>query len=149
MTKLIQLTGLAVAMMVTGSLTAGELEIPAVPSIPGVVFGPTEDVVVPGTAVYVDEAPIPLFQRVKYVDLHEAHPCAVPKIICVNNPCLHKKFCNSCCEPQCVYIKICVPPCGCEVVRCRRHGDRLRYDYGKFAVDVRIKKGFIVVDYQD
>ena len=67
------------------------------------------------------------------------------KIIKVNVPCAGRK---DCCE-SCVYIEICVPPCACdEKVRCRRKGDRVRYDYGKYAVDVRVKKGFIVVDYQ-
>ena len=95
--------------------------------------------------IHYDTAPAPLFQCVKYVDKHEMHPCAVPKIIRVNNPCAD----DGCCEPQCVYIQICVPPCGCETVKCRRRGNRVRYDYGKYAVDVRVKKNRIVVDYQD
>ena len=37
----------------------------------------------------------------------------------------------------------------CELISCRRNGDRIRYDYGKYAVDVRIKRDHIEVDYQD
>lgn len=86
-----------------------------------------------------------LFTRVKYTDLHEKSPCAVSKIITVKNPCRH----DSCCEPDTVCIEICVPPCACEKVKCRMFGNRIRYDYGKYAVDVRIKRGYIQVDYQD
>ena len=98
--------------------------------------------------IHMDAAPEPLFTRVKYVDKREMHPCAVPKIIRVNDPCACNDPCDSCCGPQCVYIQICVPPCDCETVTCRRNGDRVRYDYGKYAVDIRVKKGRIVVDYQ-
>jgi hypothetical protein len=95
----------------------------------------------------VSEA-IPLYTNVKYTDRNEMAPCAVSKIIAVKDPCATRRDIN-CCGPQCVYIEICVPTCGCELISCRRHGDRIRYDYGKYAVDVRVKKGFIEVDYQD
>lgn len=95
---------------------------------------------------------IGLFDCVKYTDVHEMSPCAVPKIIMVNDPCWKPCKCDCCCKcgPRpCVAIKICVPKCGCETIRCRRDGDRVRYDYGKYAVDVRVKDGYIEVDYQD
>jgi len=85
-----------------------------------------------------------LFTNVKYTDLHEKAPGAVPKIITVKNP--FRKL--GCCEPETVCIEICVPPCGCEKVKCRLFGNRIRYDYGKYAVDVRVKRGHIQVDYQ-
>lgn len=100
--------------------------------------------IVPGP-VYVEAAPEPLFTRVKYVDKREMHPCAVTKIVRVNDPCARKGACGE----KCVYIQICVPPCDCEEdIRCRRRGDRMRYDYGKYKVDIRVRKGYIVVDYQ-
>lgn len=95
---------------------------------------------------FVEGAAIPLYTNVRYKDLHEMAPCAVPKIIAVKDPCANP---NNCCGPQCVYIQICVPSCGCELISCRRNGDRIRYDYGKYAVDVRIKRNHIEVDYQD
>lgn len=98
--------------------------------------------------IYVDQAPIPLFTKVKYVDLREKHPAAVTKIVAVNNPCKGPRFCDTCAD-DCVYIEICVPPCPCnEDVKCRRGGDRVRYDYGKYKVDIRVRRGYIVVDYQ-
>lgn len=124
------------------------IDLTPVPAVPGSPYGqPVGEHVVQGP-VYVDAAPEPLFTNVKYVDKREMHPCAVSKIIRVNDPCACKDQCN-CCGPKCVYIEICVPPCGCEEVKCRRDGDRVRYDYGKYAVDVRVKKGHIVVDYQN
>lgn len=72
------------------------------------------------------------------------HTCSVPKHTC----CAPKPVCN-CCKPKYVYIKICVPSCGCERVRVSRNGDRITYDYGKYSVDIRVRRGYIVVDYQD
>ena len=162
MKHLMTLAGLSLAALIAGPATA--VDLTPIPLGPEIVLSPQEGQIVDGP-VYVDEAPIALFDCVKYVDRHEMHPCAVPKIIMVNDPCAckvktkckHKcdgcNLCTPCCEPPppppCVYIQICVPPCGCELVKCRRDGDRIRYDYGKYAVDVRVKKGFIVVDYQD
>jgi len=93
-------------------------------------------------------APVQLFHCVKYKDHDEMAPCAVPKIIQVKDPCACNDPCN-CCGPKCVSIKICVPPCACERVKVSRNGDRIKYDYGEYEVDVRIKKGYIEVDYQD
>ena len=117
-----------------------DMQIPAVPyGNSGVEVG--EQVIFVDPVVYTGT----LFTRVKYTDVHEMSPCAAPKIITVKNPCAG----DSCCEPQTVCIEICVPTCGCEEVTCRRFGNRIRYDYGKYAVDVRIKHGYIQVDYQD
>ena len=117
-----------------------DMQIPAVPyGNSGVEMG--EPVIFVDPMVYTGT----LFTRVKYTDVHEMSPCAAPKLIMVKNPCA----CDSCCEPQMVCIEICVPTCGCEEVTCRRFGNRIRYDYGKYAVDVRIKHGYIQVDYQD
>ncbi|MCP4786554.1 MAG: hypothetical protein GY903_28160 [Fuerstiella sp.] len=147
MKRLTQAAGICLAVCIAGPAYA--IDLTPVPAVPGAVFGPSVGGQVLGSAVYVDAAPEPLFTSVRYVDRREMHPCAVPKIIRVNNPCADKDPRNCCAPPPCVYIQICVPPCGCEDVRCRRQGDRVRYDYGKYAVDVRIKRGYIVVDYQD
>jgi hypothetical protein len=90
---------------------------------------------------------VELYCNVKYKDLNEMAPCATPLIIEVKDPCACHDVCG-CCAPPCVHIKICVP-CGCPVITCSKNGDRIRYDYGKYAVDVRVKKGYIEVDYQD
>jgi len=117
-----------------------DMQIPAIPhENSGVETG--EQVIFVDPVVYTGT----LFTRVKYTDVHEMSPCAAPKIITVKNPCAG----DGCCEPQTVCIEICVPTCGCEEVTCRRFGNRIRYDYGKYAVDVRIKRGYIQVDYQD
>ncbi len=114
--------------------------------------------IIGGTAFGLDHhdlQPVPaapegveLFTCVKYKDHDEMAPCAVPKIIQVKDPCACSDPCN-CCGPKCVFIKICVPPCGCERVKVRKGGDRIKYDYGEYEVDVRIKDGYIEVDYQD
>jgi hypothetical protein len=114
---------------------------------------PVPDAVYSTEPVYSAEQPhiyevhsppaIPLFHRVKYKDLDEMSPCAKPKLIVVRNPC------EDACDAPCVAIEICVPTCGCELITVRRNGNRIRYDYGKYAVDVRIKRDHIEVDYQD
>ncbi|MCA9051851.1 MAG: hypothetical protein KDA89_24100 [Planctomycetaceae bacterium] len=156
MKHIFQLAGLSAILAATPLLALDLLPIPAAPGTPygpapgdyGPVpgdYGPAPGEYIDAAPPYVESAPIPLFTRVKYVDRHEMHPCGITKIIPVKDPCAGR---GVCCSKGCVYIEICVPPCGCEDVICRRHGDRVRYDYGKFAVDVRVKRGYIVVDYQ-
>ena len=126
----------AVCAVVAASTAQAAQELYPVPEVPmAAEYG-----------TFVESCPIPLFTNVKYKDCDEMAPCAASKIIAVKDPCACK---DSCCGPQCVYIEICVPTCGCELISCRRNGDRIRYDYGKYAVDVRVKKGYIQVDYQN
>ncbi|MCA9034310.1 MAG: hypothetical protein KDA91_04220 [Planctomycetaceae bacterium] len=125
---------MALCMALSGYAVAGQVP-PPVPDYNGVYA--------------MDAAPaVPMFHHVKYKDRDEMAPCAQPKLIIVKNPCADP--CDPCnTQPACVAIQICVPTCGCELVSCKRNGDRVRYDYGKYAVDVRIKKDYIEVDYQD
>lgn len=99
-----------------------------------------------------------LFPNVKYHNTNKISPCAVPMIVGIKDPCAPKKKCSACAKcghtcdscaaaPQCVYVKICVPTCGCPKVRVKRDGDKIRYDYGKYAIDVVSRNGKIFVDY--
>jgi hypothetical protein len=95
-----------------------------------------------------------LFPCVKYKELRNMHPCAVPKIVQVPDPCWKKckdPCCCSCKPRGCVSIKICVPPCSCcpPKVKCNKDGTKIRYDYGEYAVDIRVRKGYVLVDYDD
>jgi hypothetical protein len=92
-----------------------------------------------------------LYHCVKYVDVHEMAPCAKPMIVEAQDPCWKPDPCNPCCKPPCVKVKICVPECSCcpPEIKCSKDGKNKRYDFGKYAVDVRTKKGYIEVDYQD
>jgi hypothetical protein len=92
-----------------------------------------------------------LFHCVKYVDRHEMAPCAKPMIVEAQDPCWKPDPCNPCCKPPCVKVQICVPECSCcpPKIKCSKDGKNTRYDFGKYAVDVRTKKGYIEVDYQD
>jgi len=162
MKKLMSLMIAGAVLAVAGSASAGEFRlfrvagprvhdpsqappsaVPPAPISEGAVFSHSH-------ATVVEAMPIQLFNCVRYVDCREMHPCAVKKIVLVKDPC-PSKCCNpcNCCAPKCVAIEICVPPCGCERVKCRRNGTRITYDYGKYSVDIRVKKGYIVVDYQD
>jgi hypothetical protein len=88
-------------------------------------------------------AEVTLFDCVKYKDERKIHPCAVPMIVSVPDPCAGP--CD--CGPKCVYVKICVPPCECPEVKCRKNGDKLIYDFGKYEVEITSRKGTVVVDY--
>ena len=100
-----------------------------------------------------------LFHCVKVKDRDNIHPCAVPKMVKIVDPCWkpckRKCGCNSCCKPccpppaPCVYVKICVPPCGCERVKCSKKGRKVVFDYGKYQVEVESKDGYVEVDYDD
>ena len=108
---------------------------------------PTPDPV-SGVAGHVAAPEVELFKYVKYKDLCEMAPCHVTRVIQVRNPC--KRCCT---DPECVNIEICVPEtCPCDDEPCVLSlfgGRRVRYDYGKYEVDVRVKRGYIEVDYQD
>lgn len=95
--------------------------------------------------------PVELFHCVKYVDKDEMAPCAKPMIVEVRCPCWKPDPCNPCAKPACVKVQICVPECSCcpPEIKCSKDGKNVRYDFGKYAVDVRTKKGYIEVDYQD
>ncbi len=140
-------------ILLAGVVQAQELELAPIPDlhIPAVPYVDQgvemSQPMVGDPVVFVDPVVYTgtVFTRVKYTDVHEKSPCAQPKLIMVKNPCADE----GCCEPAMVCIEICVPTSGCEEVTCRRFGNRIRYDYGKYAVDVRIRRDHIQVDYQD
>lgn len=86
-----------------------------------------------------------LYCNVKYLTTRRMHPCAVEKIVSVPNPCYDP--CNPCSGAPCVFVKICVPPCGCEHVSCGLNGRRLNYDYGQYGVRITVRGDKIVVVY--
>ena len=89
---------------------------------------------------------VPLFHRVKYEDRHNIHPCAVPIIVPVQDPCADR--CRTC-EPQCVYVEICVPPNCTPEIKYSRGGRKVKYDYGEYTVEIESKRGTVYVDYDD
>ena len=89
-----------------------------------------------------------LFACVKYRDTRNIAPCAVPIIVQVPDPCTPRDRCGCTVRP-CVNVEICVPTCGCPKVCVTRHGNKTRYDYGKYAIDIVSVNGKVVVDYDD
>lgn len=115
---------------------------------------------------------IELYECVKYEDLDHIAPCAEVKIVKVLDPCWKPDPCACCQQPRCVYVKICVPKeqapccapkpsccapkpaCGCHKdhgpkVTCKNNGAYTKYDYGKYRVEIRVKNGWVVVDYDN
>ncbi|WP_146508104.1 hypothetical protein [Thalassoglobus neptunius] len=103
--------------------------------------------VAPGTVICdsCDNPGIELYNCVKVIQARKIAPCAVPKIVSVPNPCYDP--CKPCCQPKCVFVQICVPPCACEDVICRKGGDRMIFSYGKYAVKVTARRDTLVVNY--
>lgn len=85
-------------------------------------------------------APIELYACVKVEDRDNIHPCAVPMIVAVADPC------NPCC---CRYVMICVPPCDCPEIETSRSGRKVEYDYGEYEVEIKSKKDYVVINYDD
>lgn len=82
---------------------------------------------------------VPLYDNVKVLFPKNIAPCAVQKIVSVPDPC------NPCC---CVFVAICVPPCGCEeVVTVHPRLDRVTFDYGEYRVRITERKGTLVIAY--
>ena len=93
-----------------------------------------------------------LFPNVRYKDERNIAPCAIPQIVMVKDPCpVPCDACNTCAPPpvRCVAVQICVPPCSpCPPkITCRRCGEYVKYDFGKYRVEIRSKKGCVTVDY--
>lgn len=111
--------------------------IPSGPAVGGPVVGH------PGAMV--------LYHGVKVKDRKNIHPCAVPKVVKIIDPCWKPQHCGCCApaRPRCVYVKICVPPCACERVKVSRDGRKVKYDYGEYQVELESKDGVVEVDYDD
>jgi hypothetical protein len=102
---------------------------------------------IPATATVVT-----LYPNVRYKDERNIAPCAVPQIVTVKDPCPPAcDVCNPCAAPpvQCVAVQICVPPCSpCPPkITCRRGGEYVKYDFGKYRVEIRSRNGCVTVDY--
>ncbi len=95
-----------------------------------------------------NKATVPLYHWVEYKDVEEAHPCGVPTVVWVPDPCFVD---CSCSRKHLVPIEICVPPCARPTVLIRKGGRDITYKYGKNEVDIRVRghKGKIIVDYQN
>ena len=92
---------------------------------------------------------IPLYHCVKYKDQRKIAPCAVPMIVMVKDPCAKCDPCNPCAPAPCVAVQICVPPCSTcpPTITSKRGGEYVRYDFGKYSVEIRSRKGVVKVDY--
>ena len=68
------------------------------------------------------------------------------------NPHVPEVRCGCCAPavPECVYVAICVPKSCCgPKVTCRDGGRYVKYDYGKYRVEIRVKGEKVVVDYDN
>lgn len=102
-----------------------------------------------------------LFHCVKVEDPDHAAPCGEKKIVEIVDPCWKPDPCNPCCKPPCVKVCICVPkatccdPCN---ACCKDHGPKItrskcghyvKYDYGKYRIELTSKNGVVRVDYDN
>lgn len=136
----------AVAILVssTSAMANGPLLLPSpgMASAPVAMYAP-EVQPVPDSEMF---SPPPvhtlkMHHNVKYVQTRKAHPCAEPLVVAVPDPC-------DPCGQACVGVQICVPPCDCPVIKVRRNGNKVKYDYGKYAVNITVRRsGLIVVNY--
>ena len=85
-----------------------------------------------------------LYHNVKYRGVRNISPCAVPTVVQVPDPCNRDASCKTC-----VNVQICVPPCDPKKVKVTRDGNKVRYDYGKYAVAVKSVGNHVVVHYED
>jgi hypothetical protein len=159
MKKLACLT-LAVAGMLTASVVfAAEgpalvaqtplQPVPDAVSTQGAVSAMPEGPAVGAAPVPTQSVAIPLYHCVKYKDQRKIAPCAVPMIVMVKDPCAKCDRCNPCAPAACVAVQICVPPCSTcpPKVCCKRGGEYVSYDFGKYRVEIRSRNGVVKVDY--
>jgi len=97
-----------------------------------------------------------LYPCVRYKDTDEIAPDAVPMIIMVPNPgsvpSWRTPYAGRYQPPTMVLVKIMVPRGGACRARVGHHlfwNRRMRFDFGEYRVDVRLKSnGWVEVDYQ-
>ncbi len=94
-----------------------------------------ENVVVHAAPLAVAPA---MYHNVKVRQARKAHPCAVPMLVAVQDPC------NPCCQ---VCVEVCVPPCAVADIRCTRRGNGVVYDFGRYEVEIRQRGELLIVDY--
>lgn len=122
-----------------------------------------------GKAATTTVAPVVrLYKLVRYKDTDEVPKNTIPLVIQVPDPCrlpprwmawttpvtpAHMLPWGGCPCPRMVNIKINVPRGGGRCLRVGQHvftSRRIRYDFGEYRVDIRLKSnGWIEVDYQD
>ena len=136
-----------------GPVLLGQPDLPMPTPLPSphTTLSPTPEIQYSGPVgqlPVVTTADPTLFPCVKYRATRNIAPCAIPVVVQVPDPCTPRDRC-SCAPRPCVNVQICVPACGCPDVCVSRHGNKTRYDYGKYAVNVISLNGRIVVDYDD
>ena len=110
-------------------------------------YGPVETFDQP-VVPYAEGQVVELYPNVVYRDLRHVHPCAVPYLIDVPLPQPRRSRGCTTCGPTCVTIKVCVPPCKVPCIKVRRRGYKLIYDFGKYEVNVIVRRtGRIIVNY--
>jgi hypothetical protein len=139
-------------LVTTAAFARGPFLLIQNPTEPAPALAPTPSAEpIPVQGAPVQGTPIALYECVKYKDLCNIAPCAVPLVVTVKDPCAVCDPCNPCAAPKCVAVQICVPPCSeCPPkITCKRGGEYVKYDYGKYRVEITSRKGVVTVDYDD
>lgn len=141
----------AVALFASASMVSADQPILVVPAAPVAVNAPALQPVPQPAPAALQPVPfqsVPLFENVRVK--HERRiPCkAVPMLVTVKDPCACEDKC-CCSAPKCVNVLVCVPACQeCPPrVTCKKDGSSVKYDFGKYRVEVRSKKGVVEVAY--
>lgn len=113
-------------------------------AIPYEAYKPADGQLPPEGEIVYEGPAMPLFTNLEVEDRDNIHPCAVPTIVPIADPCAPK-----CSGPSCVYVEICVPPCECKKVKYSKDGRKAKYDYGEYTVELESEDGVVKVDYDD
>jgi hypothetical protein len=131
-------------------LSAPALELPPLP-VEESPASNTQPAATPAPSPAIQPVPetISLYPHVCYEDPKNVHPCSTKAIVAVKDPNCCSDPCN-CCQQGCVYVEICVPPCGdCEFDCKRKDGSKVEYDYGNYEIEITSRDGVVYVDYDD
>lgn len=88
---------------------------------------------------------VPLATCVRVEDECNIAPNAVPIVVAVRDPnmCAHE------CHERVVFVQVFVPPCPPQTVRVSPCHTRVTLCYGQYEVDIKTRRGMIVVDYDN
>ncbi|MCR9202555.1 MAG: hypothetical protein NXI04_28270 [Planctomycetaceae bacterium] len=91
---------------------------------------------------------VPLETHVRYEDLCDIAPGAIPTVIAVRDPHLGRFRSRGCIERM-VYVQVMAPPCPLQRCRVSPCKTRIRLDYGKYEICITSRDGCVVVSYND
>jgi hypothetical protein len=115
------------------------------PVVPGTPAPPLEGVPL-GKLSYgsIVSGPVALYPHVRVKDADDAAPGGASVIVAVRDPNAGRRS-----PAGIVFVKICVPLCPLEKIKCNKWGTEIELDYDDYEIEIESCDGVVTIDYDD